>query len=306
VEINGTVPERVYAALDWRIRVPRNIDLDLRTFAGSIRIASTGGNVTARTTGGSVIAGDIGGDAAMVTQGGSILVGHIEGNAELRSTGGGQVEIGNVEGNAELETSAGPITTGTVVGRVNAETAGGTIRIGESVGQLNAITLAGDILIGSSGLTHAQTAGGNIVVERVLGPFVGSTDLGDIRIDHAESSVEASTGAGDIEARLVPVSLDGDLHVNLTTNSGDIRLEIPEDLPADVDARVARSVLREPNIRSEFPMQTVGGPPNLPAGIGNWFGTGTSVRRRGELNGGGNAVELETARGSIQIRRLRN
>ena len=160
VEISGTLPERVYAPLDWRIRVPRTINLDLLTFKGSIRIASTDGNVTARTPGGSVIAGDIGGNAAMITQGGSIVVGNIDGNAELRSTGGGQIEIGDIGGNAELETGAGPITAGTVTGRVRAETAGGTIRITESQGQLEAVTHAGDILIGTSGLTHARTDGG--------------------------------------------------------------------------------------------------------------------------------------------------
>jgi hypothetical protein len=136
VEIGGSVPERVYGPLDWRIRVPKSINLDLLTFAGSIRISPTDGNVVARTTGGSVIAGDIAGDAAMITQGGSILVGDIRGNAEFRSTGGGQIEIGNVGGNAELATIAGPITTGTVAGRVSAETNGGAINIRESRGQL--------------------------------------------------------------------------------------------------------------------------------------------------------------------------
>ncbi len=305
VEISGTLPERVYAPLDWRIRVPRSINLDLLTFKGSIRIAPTDGNVTARTTGGSVIAGDIGGNAAMITQGGSIVVGNIDGNAELRSTGGGQIEIGDIGGNAELETGAGPITAGTVTGRVRAETGGGTIRITESQGQLEAVTNAGDILIGTSGLTHARTAGGNIVVEIVHGPFVGRTELGDIRVEHAESYIEATVGAGDISARLVPSSLNGDLHINLTTNSGNIHLEIPEDLPADIEARAGRGVLRAPQIRADFPMENVGTQPNLPAGLSNSFGRGRDSRRTAELNGGGNAVELETSRGSIQIRQTR-
>jgi len=101
VEINGVVPARIYGRpLDWRITVPASVNLDLRTFAGSIRVSPTDGNVTARTAGGSVIAGDIGGSTAMITQGGSILVGNIGGNAELRSTGGGQIEI---EGNSEAK-----------------------------------------------------------------------------------------------------------------------------------------------------------------------------------------------------------
>ncbi len=306
VEIEGRVPDRVYAPLDWRIRVPRTVDLDLVTFAGTIRIASTDGSVTARTTGGSVIAGGIGGDAAMMTQGGSILAGDIDGHAELRSAGGGQIEIGDVGGNAELETMAGPITTGTVAGRVRAETNGGAIRIAESIGPMDAVTLAGDIRIGVSSLTRVQTAGGNIIAGRVRGPFVGSTELGDLRIERAESFIEASTGAaGDIEARLTPLSVDGDLHVSLTTHSGNIRLEIPDDMPADIEARIARSVIRQPDIRSEFPLETVGGFIDLPSDLGNAFAMGTSVGRRGQINGGGNAVRLESARGAIRIQRLR-
>ena len=306
VELNGLVPEGIFGRpLDWHISVPRSINLDLLTFAGSIRIASTDGNVTARTTGGSVIAGDIGGNSAMITQGGSILVENIGGNAEMRSTGGGQIVIGDVGGNAELETIAGPITSGTVSGRLHAETNGGTITIEEAQGQLEAMTLAGDILIGTSGLTRVQTAGGNIFVEIVHGPFVGSTDLGNIRIGRAESYIEATAGTGDIEAHMVPVSLDGDLHVNMTTNSGDIHLEIPDDLPADIEAAIARTALREPNIRADFPMETVGSRPNLPVGFSSSFSTGTSVRRRAELNGGGNTIELETSRGAIEIRQIR-
>jgi hypothetical protein len=304
VEIEGQVPDRAFGPLDWRIRVPESINLDLLTFGGSVRISPTDGNVTARTTGGSVIAGDIGGNAAIITQGGSILAGDIQGNAELRSTGGGQIEIGNVGGNAELETIAGPITAGTVAGRVIAETNGGAISIRESRGQLMATTLAGDIVIGTAGMTRATTAGGNILAEVVRGPFVGTTELGDIRIDRAEGYIEATSGAGDIEANLLPVSVDGDLHVQLSTNSGNIRLTLPADLPADIVATAARTVLHEPTIRSNFAMESVSSEQDLPPALSNSFAVGSSIRKQAELNGGGNAIDLQTSRGAIEVRQV--
>ena len=299
VEISGIAPERVYGPVDWEIRVPDSASLDLVTFAGSIRIANTDGSVTARTTGGSVIVGDIGGDAAMVTQGGSILVGNIGGDAELRSLGG-EIQIGNVAGNAELETLGGPITAGTVSGRVRAETAGGTINIQESRGELNAITLAGDIVIGSAGRTTVQTAGGNIVGLVIRGPFQGSTDIGNIRIERAESSIEARAGVGDIEVQLIPLSLDGDLHISLDTNSGNIRLVIPDDLPADVEARVDRGVRFGQSIRSDFPLVRINSRPNLPAFFPQAFTT-VSIRSELILNGGGNRIQVHTSQGSIEI-----
>ena len=299
VEISGVAPERVYGPIDWEIRVPDTVSLDLVTFAGSIRIANTGGNVTARTTGGSVIVGNIGGGAAMVTQGGSILGGDIGGDAELRSLGG-EIRIGNVAGNAELETLGGPITTGTVSGQVRAETAGGSINIQESRGELNAITLAGDIVIGSAGRTTVQTAGGNIVGLVIRGPFQGSTDIGNIRIERAESSIEARAGVGDIEVQLIPLSLDGDLHISLDTNSGNIRLVIPDNLPADVEARVDRGVRFGQSIRSDFPLERVNSRPNLPAFFPQAF-MSASIRSELILNGGGNRIQVHTSQGSIEI-----
>ena len=302
VEISGIAPERVYGPVDWAIQVPSSARLDLVTHAGSIRIANTDGSVTARTTGGSVIVGDIGGDAAMVTQGGSILVGNIDGNAELRSLGG-EIRMGNVAGNAELQTMGGPITTGTVSGQVRAETAGGTISIQESQGELVALTLAGDILIGTAGRTTVQTAGGNIIGLVIRGPFQGSTDIGNIRLERAESSIEARTGIGDIEARLIPLSLDGDLHVTLDTNSGNIRLVIPDNLPADVEARVDSRVGNGQNIRSNFPLERVSSRPNLPPFFPQAF-TVAPIRSETTLNGGGNRIQIHATRGSIEILRV--
>jgi DUF4097 and DUF4098 domain-containing protein YvlB len=299
VEISGIAPERVYGPIDWEIRVPDSVSLDLVTLAGSIRISNTDGNVTARTTGGSVIVGDIGGDAAMVTQGGSILAGNIGGSAELRSLGG-EIQIGNVTGNAELETLGGPISTGTVSGQIRAETAGGSINIQESQGELTAITLAGDIVIGSAGRTTVRTAGGNIIGLVIRGPFQGSTDIGNIRVERAESSIEARAGIGDIEVQLIPLSLDGDLHISLDTNSGNIRLVIPDNLPADVDARVDRGVRFGQSIRSDFPLERVDSRRNLPAFFPQAFSS-ASIRSELTLNGGGNRIEVHTSQGSIEI-----
>lgn len=302
VEIDGSVPERVYGPLDWRITVPRSVNLDVRTMAGYIRIADTDGNVTARTMSGSVNVGDVGGNVAIVTQGGSILAEDIGGNAELRSSGGGQIEIGNVGGNAEIDTLFGAITMGRIQGRVQAETESGSITIEESQGQLDAETMAGDIVIGTAGRAVVHTAGGNVTAGLVRGPFIGTTDLGNIRVDRAESYIDASSGTGDITARLIPASLDGDLHINLATESGAVYLEIPEDLPADIDARVGRPTERQA-IRSDFPMETVQSGPELP-GIAGRSLPGSGVERRGELNGGGNAIILEATRGSIEVRRV--
>ena len=302
IEIGGEAPERVYGPVDWSIRVPNSVDLDLVTLAGSIRIANTDASVTARTTGGSVIVGDIGGDAAMVTQGGSILSGNIGGNAELRSQGG-EIQIGDVAGNAEIRT-AGPISTGTISGEIRAETEGGTIEIRGSRGDLVARTLAGDILIGTAERTTVHTGGGDIVGLSILGPFDGSTEFGNIRLERVESWIEARTSVGDIDIQFLPMMLDGDLHITLETNSGSIRLAIPEDLPANVEAVVQGGAGQRGSIRSDFPLERIDSVPKLPPFFPQAF-TVAPLTSRTTLNGGGNRVQLRSTQGSIQILRTR-
>ena len=303
VEVGGTAPAQFFGPVDWRILVPTAVDLDLITFAGGVRVSTTEGNVTLRTTGGSVVTGNIGGTAAIITQGGSILVGNIGGDAELRSLGG-QIEIGDVAGNAELETLGGPITTGTIAGQVRAETAGGTIRITESQGDLSAVTLAGDIVIGTASRTTVQTAGGNIIGLVIHGPFQGFTELGNIRLDLTEASVEATSGMGDIQVRLAATAPEGDFHVSLRTSSGNIRLDIPETLPADIEAVVDRLIVREQRIRSDFPLRNVGSNSTATT-FGQRFTIAPIIRNTFVLNGGGNPINVQTSRGTIEIRRIR-
>ena len=136
----------------------------------------------------------------------------------------------------------------------------------------------------------------------IHGPFRGSTDFGNIRVERAESSIEATSGVGDIEATLMPLSLEGDLHVTLRTSSGNIRLAVPEDLAADVELIVDR-VVRGSNIRSDFPLETINSTPNLPAFFPRSF-TVAPIRSRTTLNGGGNRIQVRTSQGSIEIVRI--
>lgn len=302
VEISGMDPERVYENVDWNFRVPSSVGLDLVTLAGSIRIQNTAGHVTARTEGGTVTVGHIGGSASISTQGGSIITGDIGGAAELRSLGG-EIHTGRVGGDAELATAGGGITVGPVGGSVRAETAGGPISIEESGGALMAITQAGDVTVGRvSGRVQIRTGGGNIVVAMVRGPFRGLTEFGNVRIERAESSVEATSRSGNVDAMLVPSSFEGDLHVTLEAAGGSARLSMPEDLPASVEAIVEGRTGREPQIRSDFRLESVR-QPNVPSTLSPQF-TFTPSVFVGELNGGGHAIHLRSTGGSVEIRRL--
>jgi len=219
VQYTVTGSDQVRGTVLWKIVLPKNVNLDLVTMAGSINLGETDGNVILRTAGGSVTTGNIRGKAAIITQGGSIRAGNIGGDAELRSQGG-TLEVGDIGGNAEFYTTAGIIRAGTVTGSVTAE-GGRTISITKA-GEVKATTNAGDISIGDASRINAQSGGGNITSRHVRGPFQGHTEQGDIRLDSAGAWVEASTGQGNILVHLVPDNIDGDLHMDLQAGLGDV------------------------------------------------------------------------------------
>jgi len=296
VQFIGNAPDQMRSGAVWKIVAPKNVHLDLVTMAGSVIVGDVDGNAIIRTAGGSVTAGNIKGTAAIITQGGFIKSGNIGGNAELRSQGG-TLEVGDIGGNAEFQTTAGIIRAGNVTGSVKAQ--GGRAITIRRAGEVQATTNAGDISIDDAGRINAKSGGGSITSRRVRGPFQGHTDSGDIRLDSAASWVEASTGTGNIFVRLVPDSLDGDLHMNLQAGVGNVTVHLPPRLRASIDAVVQRPAFQSDQISSEFP-PVPAAPPVQALGPRGFY---TATRSESLINGGGNKIVLHTGLGKINIRR---
>jgi DUF4097 and DUF4098 domain-containing protein YvlB len=299
IQITATDPGQLQTNVEWKITVPKAVNLDVVAYAGSINVGDTDGNVTLRSTGGPITVGQIKGRAAIITQGGLIKSGNIGGDAELRSQGG-SLEVGNVAGNAELETGVGPIKAGIIGGRTIAETAGGSITIEGARGELIATAVGGAISVGDAGRINAKADGG-ITSRRVRGSFQGLTMEGDIRLDSAGSWVEAKTGFGNIVVKLEPENLNSDLHVDLESGIGDVTVFLPARMKATVDATVERPAFEAQRIFSDFPLNAAGatgrGPvvaPSRPLG---------PARSQTIVNGGGNPIKLHTSLGKIEIRR---
>jgi hypothetical protein len=279
----------------WKIITPKNINLDFVTMGGNITVANIDGNVVLRTGGGSVTVGNVRGNAVIMTQGGPIKSGNIGGNAELRSPG--TIEVGDIGGNAEFHTTAGRITAGTIAGLMTNAEAGRTIIITKA-GEVKAITNDGDISIGEASRINAKSGGGHITTRRVRGPFQGHTEQGDIRLDSAGSWVEASTGQGNILVHMVPENYDGDLHMDLQANVGDVTVYLPQRLRASIDASVQKPAFQTQQIFSEFPVSPTRPPQGL---ISNKYYAPT--HSEASINGGGNRIVLHTALGKITIRK---
>ena len=267
-------------------------DSRTHTAGGSITIGSVSGTVEAETAGGSIGITRAGGTIRAETSGGSIDVG--EGSQGVHvETSGGSIKIGKAGGLVEAETAGGSITIGPTSGQVNAETAGGSITIGPAEGNVRVETAGGSIRISESkGTVDAETAGGGITVDGSGGPVRVSTSGGGIQIAKARGFIEAETAGGGIDAELALSDMAADGHCTLKTAGGNLTLYLPEALPATIDARlhIERKVGRDYRIYSDFPITTQGEGTKLITG-------------KGAVNGGGNAIYLETTNGDIYIKK---
>jgi len=277
-----------------------NGNVNISTAGGSIKIKEvTNGNVNAETAGGSIKVGDVNGNLNVNTSGGSIKLGKITGRG-VAHTSGGSIKVVESGDDLELSTSGGSISVDFAKGAIDVETSGGSISIGDTESDIIASTAGGSIHIGKGGgKVEAETAGGSITVEGSEGPVIVGTAGGSIEILEAHGFIEAETAGGDIEAEMVVSNKNTDTHVNLETAGGDITLFLPSDLQATFDVRleITRRAWRDYKIYSDFPII-------IDDDDGGWRGRKVLIGR-GDINGGGDRIRLETTNGDIRIKKLR-
>lgn len=298
---------------EYRVQVPRRFNAEIGTAGGSVEIRGLEGRVDGRTAGGSIRAENIVGAVEIRTSGGSVTLRSIDGSATGR-TAGGSIESQNVSGELRLDTAGGSIEVDSSGGRVRAETAGGSISIRDANGAVRARTSGGDVTVrGASGDVYGRTSGGDVRLQDIGGDATAATSGGDIEGRDVRGAVEAETSAGDIELEGVagPVVAEtsvGDIELvstatsystspalDLETSHGDIDLTLQASLQASIGAEVEDYVGGgDPDdIRSDVALTREGG-------------DGDPIRARGDMNGGGPIIRLETRGGSIRIRTTGN
>ncbi len=277
------------------ISVPAEFNVDLQTSGGDIIInGGMTGTLKGTTSGGDVRIGDVVGSADMNTSGGDIIAGDVQGDLYL-NTSGGDLRTGLVTGRADVNTSGGDITIEKVGKALRARTSGGNVSIGDIGGEATISTSGGDIVVGRvSGGVSIGTAGGNISLQSATGKVTAKTAGGDIQLDSIAGSVDAKTASGSIDAELIPT---GKGKSRLSTAAGDVRLYLPENAKATINARVRihgwwNDESEESNIYSDFKSDTF-----------VKDGREREIRATYTLNGGGESITLDTSLGSIEIRK---
>lgn len=274
---------------------PINGNVRADTSGGRIEIGRVIGNVEADTSGGRIEIDDVDGNVSADTSGGSITIGNVTGSVSA-DTSGGQINIGDVGGDLVADTSGGSITVGRGSGRVELDTSGGTIRADWAVGEIIADTSGGNIyLAGSETRVEADTSGGNIEIDRSGGEVVADTSGGSITIRQAVGPIRADTAGGRIDAELASYAGSRNASVELETAGGDVTIRIPSDHGASIvaDLEVSRRARGDYRIYTDFPL-TISENDD-----GDIIG-------RGDINGGGDRIYLETTNSDIHIVSVEN
>lgn len=125
-----------------------------------------------------------------------------------------------------------------------------------------------------------QSVNGGVHVQDVEGRASLRTTNGSVEADGMEGSVDARTVNGRIEVGLSHVDVDEEMSFH--TTNGSIRLYLPEDIQADIEASTTNG-----SISTDFPLEV--------------RGKFNRKRVRGRINGGGGFIDLHTVNGRIQI-----
>lgn len=137
---------------------------------------------------------------------------------------------------------------------------------------------------GVRGDHHVESNDGDLHLQEIEGTLRASTHDGTVKVSGRFDLLELRTGDGDIDA---DVSESSSPKPNWSLRSGDgaVRLRLPEDFRADLDAKTG-----DGEIRVAVPM--------------NGSEQKSEHAVRGKINGGGIPLELETGDGDIRIEKM--
>ncbi|MFA6438909.1 MAG: DUF4097 family beta strand repeat-containing protein [Bacteriovoracaceae bacterium] len=283
----------------FTITVPTQTKLDLRTSGGDIELqGNLTGDAVGSTSGGNITIEKVKGMVRMSTSGGDVRTGDIDGKADLR-TSGGNITLETVNGEAIVSTSGGDIRIEKVAKRLDARTSGGDIEVGDIGGDASLSTAGGDVRVGKvSGSANLRTAGGDLKLLGATGIVEAKTAGGDIDLKNISGSIEASTAGGNVNAELNPT---GKGESRLKTAGGDIKLTLPENAKATIEATIrlrdndgwgSKSRKTKYDIRSDFKADSYEKDEDR-----------DEINGRYILNGGGESIILETVNGYIDIKK---
>ena len=131
------------------------------------------------------------------------------------------------------------------------------------------------------GTITARSVDGSLELRNVQGDISARTVDGTISLEGVFQTLEAGSTDGSIHATVEPGSRMGG-EWSIRSVDGSIRIELPQDFSADLEARTG-----DGHIRCDYPVTV--------------SGSVDKHRLIGKINGGGNLFKVQSSDGSISI-----
>ncbi len=134
----------IQAKVDYNIRVPEKLDLDIRSRNGSIKTGGIKGNVTGETRNGGIQIDDVEGEIFARSRNGSMSLAEIAGPVDVE-TRNGKTSLSEITGSVKTVTRNGNIRIAQVDEDVSAHSRDGSLSLLKIGGSVNASTRNGKI-----------------------------------------------------------------------------------------------------------------------------------------------------------------
>lgn len=303
---------RSSSSVDFDITVPAGVLLDLKSSSGDITADGAGfGGSRLESSYGSVRVENVTGGVVATSKSGQVTVANVkDGGVEARS-GYGDITVKDVHGGTvALETSSGSIVLErTNAQRVSAESGYGTVTLRnvESEGELGASSKSGDVRASGVAATklHLKSGYGRVELKEARGDMKLESSSGDISVDGVTGKLEAKTGYGSVRA-------DGVFsNVAASSSSGDVSVTTREGSTLEGDWKITskygRVHLAAPSdARFALAAKTGYGAIDLGYSVQLEPGVVKSGKEiRGQVNGGGGTLRIESSSGDVSIQPLR-
>ena len=209
---------------DLTVSIPKGNSLKLETVSAEARVEGVVGAVTVSTVSGGLAVQDAAGPV----------------EAESIS---GDVSVSADAPSVTAKSTSGKVTVSGGIGEVRGESVSGSMGISGTMKRVEANTISGDIkMAGAANQVKLETVSGKVSVDKVLEQAEASTVSGSIDMAGDRlSAAEFSTASGDVDFM-------GDLAekgiLNVSTQSGDIRIRIPEQTAARYDASTLSGAIK--------------------------------------------------------------
>ena len=198
------------------IRVPKNLEAEIRNSSGNISIKSFSSDKTlvVRASSGDINIDHVNADVELVASSGDVQIDQHKGDLELKTSSGNQ-EITDLSGNIKIVASSGDVEISDIMGDMNLLTSSGNISIEHAKGKCKLKSSSGDIK--AQRLT--LTANSNFITTSGYIRIDFENALHDLSFDLNSSSGTLRVGSEKSEKRLL--LKEGKILVEGVSTSGD-------------------------------------------------------------------------------------